>query len=142
MGWSNPQQFMVPPTAMGAPPPELLEKQAKTQADMLKANASMMDAQSKHQASQAKAQSDLMRAQTDMVKAENELAMAQRELQSKAADRASRERIQLIDLAQNLAVHPYSAEVVNPLIAPAMQDIGREEEAMQTGLMPPNIGGQ
>jgi hypothetical protein len=137
MGWSNPQQFMVPPTAMGAPPPELLEKQAKTQADMLKANASMMDAQSKHQASQAKAQSDLMRAQTDMMKAENELAMAQRELQSKAADRASRERIQLIDLAQNLAVHPYSAEVVNPLIAPAMQDIGREEEAMQTGLMPP-----
>lgn len=137
MGWSNPQQFMAPPTAMGAPPPELLEKQAKTQADMLKANASMMDAQSKHQASQAKAQSDLMRAQTDMMKAENDLAMAQRELQSKAADRASRERIQLIDLAQNLAVHPYSAEVVNPLIAPAMQDIGREEEAMQTGLMPP-----
>jgi hypothetical protein len=143
MGWSNPQQFMVPPQAMGAPPPELLEKQAKVQADSLKANASMLDAQSKHQASQAKAQSDLMRAQTDMMKAENELAMAQRELQSKAADRASRERIQLIDLAQNLAVHPYSAEVVNPLIAPAMQDIGREEQAAQSGLMPPpGPGGQ
>jgi len=143
MGWSNPQQFMVPPNAMGAPPPELLEKQAKVQADSLKANASMLDAQSKHQASQAKAQSDLMRAQTDMMKAENELAMAQRELQSKAADRASRERIQLIDLAQNLAVHPYSAEVVNPLIAPAMQDIGREEQTAQSGLMPPpGPGGQ
>ena len=29
IGWSNPQQFFVPPAAMSAPPPELQEKQAE-----------------------------------------------------------------------------------------------------------------
>jgi hypothetical protein len=143
MGWSNPQQFMVPPNAMGAPPPELVERQAKAQADGMKANASMMDAQSRQRLSQVKGETDMMKAQIDMMKAQNEMEIAQRELQSRAADRASRERIQLVDLAQNLAVHPYSAEIVDPLIRPTMEDIAREEQDAQMGnQMPPDIGGQ
>ena len=31
MGWNNPEQFMVPPSAMGKPPPELLRQQAEIQ---------------------------------------------------------------------------------------------------------------
>ncbi len=143
MGWSNPQQFMVPPQTMGNPPPELLEKQAKSQADSMKANASMMDAQSRQHLSQVKGETDMMKAQIDMMKAQNEMEIAQRELESRAADRASRERIQLVDLAQNLAVHPYSAEIVNPLIRPTMEDIARSEQEAQPGLMPPaGPGGQ
>jgi hypothetical protein len=143
MGWSNPQQFMVPPQTMGNPPPELLEKQAKSQADSMKANASMMDAQSRQHLSQVKGETDMMKAQIDMMKAQNEMEIAQRELESRAADRASRERIQLVDLAQNLAVHPYSAEIVDPLIRPTMEDIARSEQEAQPGLMPPvGPGGQ
>ena len=143
MGWSNPQQFMVPPNAMGAPPPELVERQAKAQADDMKANASMMDAQSRQRLSQVKGETDMMKAQIDMMKAQNEMEIAQRELESRAADRASRERIQLLDLAQNLAVHPYSAEIVDPLIRPAMEDIARSEQEAQPGLMrPAGLGGQ
>jgi hypothetical protein len=63
------------------------------------------------------------------------------ELHQKAEDRASRERIQLIDLAQNVAVHPYSAGLINPLIEPAMKNIQEEEQQSMGGIMPPNMPG-
>jgi hypothetical protein len=46
----------------------------------------------------------------------------------------------LIDLAQNLAVHPESAPLVAPLIEPALREID-EQEQMETqgGVMPPTM---
>lgn len=52
IGWANPQAFMVPPAAQGAPPPQLQEMQAKmanekaeTAAKTTEANAKMTEAQ-------------------------------------------------------------------------------------------------
>jgi len=161
MGWSNPEQFLAPPEAQSAPPPELIQAQAQMQTAQMKAEAAMMKAQSDAQASamrmevdQARAQADMMRAETDrasaeagaqidMLNAETNLMKAQAEAQlafgelgSKAADRAQKERMNLIDLAQNVAVHPYSAELVAPLVQPALQEISEQEQEERNGGMP------
>jgi hypothetical protein len=162
MGWSNPEQFLAPPAAQSAPPPELIQAQAQMQTAQMKAEAAMMKAQTDAQAAamrmqvdQARAEADMMRAETDrmaadagaqidMLNAETNLMKAQAEAQlafgelgSKAADRAQKERMNLIDLAQNVAVHPYSAELVAPLVQPALQEISeQEQEERNGGIMP------
>jgi hypothetical protein len=162
MGWSNPEQFLAPPAAQSAPPPELIQAQAQMQTAQMRAEAAMLKAQTDAQAAamrmqvdQARAQADMMRAETDrmaadagaqidMLNAETNLMKAQAEAQlafgelgSKAADRAQKERMNLIDLAQNVAVHPYSAELVAPLVQPALQEISeQEQEERSGGIMP------
>jgi hypothetical protein len=113
------------------------------QTNQMKAQAAMQDAQTRSHAAEMKGEADLMKAKIEMIKAQNDLALAEQELRSKAADRTSRERIQLVDLAQNLSVHPASAGLVSPLIEPAMQDIDRQEEIGMQGLQQPrSLGGE
>jgi hypothetical protein len=57
------------------------------------------------------------------MKLQTESAYSQEDIAAKEADRLSKERIQLIDLAQNIAVHPESADLVQPLIEPALQEL-------------------
>jgi hypothetical protein len=128
IGWSNPEQFLAPQSAQQNPPPELIEKQAKAKSDEMKAQASMLDAQTRAQSSQMKAKVDMMKMQLDMLKAQTDADFTEQELHSKSQDRASKERVQLIDLAQNLAVHPESAGLIDPLIQPAMEDIDRRDQ--------------
>jgi len=143
IGWSNPEQFLAPQNAQQRPPPELIQAQAMMQTNQMKAQAAMMDSQTKAHAAELKGQADLMKAKIEMIKAQNDLNLSEQELHSKAADRVSRERIQLVDLAQNLSVHPESAGLVEPLIQPAMQDIDRQEEIGMRGLqMPRPVGGE
>lgn len=143
IGWSNPEQFLAPQSAQSRPPPELLQAQALMQTNQMKAQASMMDSQTKAHAAEMKGQADLMKAKIDMIKAQNSLDLAEQELHSKAADRVSRERLQLVDLAQNLSVHPESAGLIEPLIQPAMQDIDRQEEMGMQGVQTPRpFGGE
>jgi len=142
IGWSNPEQFLAPQSAQSRPPPELIQAQAMMKTNEMKAQASMMDSQTKARAAEMKGEADLMKAKIDMMKAQNELALAEEELRSKSMDRVSRERLQLIDLAQNLTVHPESAGLVSPLIEPAMQEIDRQEQ-IGTGVdMPKPLGGE
>jgi hypothetical protein len=63
LGFSNPQQFMAPPQAQAAPPPELLKQQAETQAKMTTANAQMLKAQADAKVADAKSQSLMAEAQ-------------------------------------------------------------------------------
>jgi hypothetical protein len=63
MGWSNPEQFFVPPAARAAPPPQLQELQAKmanekasTQAKMVEAHARDTESKAKAAETQAKVQ--------------------------------------------------------------------------------------
>jgi len=169
MGWSNPEQFLLPPDAQKAPPPELLQAQAKmkaedakSQAALQKAQADMMRAQNETQKMQLdsqmgaqqmqievanahtkmadgeeKSKADMMRAHADAARAANEIEYSQKEFASKAADRASRERIQLVDLAQNLAVHPLSAGLVSPLMQPALEEVEKQEQMGRAGIIPP-----
>jgi hypothetical protein len=142
MGWSNPEQFLAPPDAQKSPPPELQQIQAKIQTDAQKAQAALMSAQIKAQEVQQKGQIEMIKAQADGMRAQADVHFAQQEIHEKKKDRLSRERTQLIDLAQNLAVHPESVNVVAPLMVPAMDDLEREEhEQRMGGIMPPGMGG-
>jgi len=61
---------------------------------------------------------------------------------AKTDEAIARERLQLIDLAQNLAVHPESAPVVAPLVRPAFEAVSRREmeERAKRGKLPPVPG--
>ncbi len=48
LGYSNPQEFFVPPQAQAAPPPELIQAQAQLANQTKEADAKMLDAQSKN----------------------------------------------------------------------------------------------
>lgn len=169
MGWSNPEQFLLPPDAQKAPPPEMLQAQAKmkaedakSQAAMQKAQADMMrvqndmvktqldsqmgmqkmqievaNAHAKLADGEEKGKADMLRAHADVARATNEIEYSQKEFASKAADRASKERIQLVDLAQNLAVHPLSAGLVSPLMQPALEEVEKQEALSRAGIIPP-----
>ena len=56
IGWNNPQQFMAPPEAQSAPPPELQQMQAKMANEKASADAKMMEAKAKVAETQAKIQ--------------------------------------------------------------------------------------
>ena len=144
IGWSNPEQFLVPQGTPPQPTPEMMAGLAKAESDGKRAQAAIMDAQTRQMTAQAKAQKDQadtqissVKAQADIAKVQNEIDYANKEMGSKAADRASKERIQLVDLAQNLAVHPESAPLVAPLIEPALREIDEQERL--GGVMPPNV---
>jgi hypothetical protein len=55
IGYSNPQQFMVPPAAQGAPPPQLQELQQKMSNDKTEADAKTVEAKAKMAEAQATA---------------------------------------------------------------------------------------
>ena len=141
IGWNNPTQFMAPPTAQGAPPPEMLKMQADAKAKDITAQARMLDAQTKAQKSQADIQMGMQKlttdahlgvakAQLDAHKVETDASLAGEEVDAKLDDKLTKERIQLVDLAQNLAVHPYSAALVEPLVRPAFQDVQVRQAAL------------
>ena len=117
MGWSNPEQFMVPLKGQENPPPEMLQIMAQIQNDKTKADAAMLRAQSD-------AQSKQVRDQIELQKLQDSMGISQGTLAEKTKDRQARERIQLIDLAQNLAVHPESAPLVAPIVEPILKEMG------------------
>jgi hypothetical protein len=151
VGWSNPEQFMIPPEAQGSPPPEMQKEMAEMQ-------IKKQDADTKQSAAQARIALDQGRLQIDMAKAQQEglaggeqqgptekdaaevqikkqLADAKmmetklkaaaiqsnmqkdiRDSEVKEQEMLAKERIQMIDLAQNLAVHPESEDEVIRLL--------------------------
>jgi len=153
IGWNNPDQFFLPPQMRNKPDPKMMELQGRAQIEQGKLQIEHQDAQTRSMEAQTKAndarirqQMDLAKVQVDFEKAKSQERYAQQELGSKAEQRITDERIQLINLAQNLAVHPESAQLISPLVTPAMQDIVRQQvqaEATRKGLVPPapNAGG-
>jgi len=138
IGWSNPEQFLIPMEAQGRPHPELIEKMERLKIDKQKADADTMRAQAdvqgqmeKLQLENAKTQIDahskVTKTNIDAEKAKAEMGYSEADLESKKEDRLSKERIQLIDLAQNLAVHPESAGLVAPLIRPALNELATDK---------------
>ena len=147
IGWGNPQQFLAPPQANASPPPELLKMQSDTQNQTKIADARVMEAQTRAKTAEAKAQTDAQRYQTqaaydgerlklDNAKTQAGILKDHGDLQSHEEERKFRERLDLIDLAQNLAVHPLSAPVVAPLIRPVADDLGMTGP-QRAGLVPP-----
>ena len=139
LGWSNPQQFMVPPDAMGKMPPELQQAMAKMQSDKTTADARMLDSQTRAKESDAKMQLEHMKLQLerdgqspqmDPTKAA-ELQMQQMEIQQRGQDavfdainrkrdRESRERLAAVKLAEELIQNPQGLGIVGQVLDPNM----------------------
>ena len=140
MGWSNPQQFMVPPSALQQkPPPEVQYAQAMVGIKKQEADAKTAMVQVKQQEVAAKA----MQAQQeagglgdgqptflDQLKAE-EIQLKQNELQVKQQegmmdalnrkrDRESRERLAAVKLAIEMGENPQAIPVVQNVLDPDM----------------------
>jgi hypothetical protein len=135
MGWSNPQQFMVPPSALQSkPPPEVEYAKAMVGIKKQEADAKTAMVQVKAQEVAAKAQGDAgpqadpnappsMQDQIKMA----ELKIKQQELQEKQQDsmmdamnrkrdRESRERLAAVRLAEDMAKNPQGLPIMQSLI--------------------------
>jgi hypothetical protein len=141
LGWSNPQQFMIPPSAQGAPPPELVQAQAKMAVDQSNAQARMLDSQTRAKEAQDRLQLDHMRLQMEMGQGQSsgqpdptkmaELQIQQQEIQqrqqdaaldaiNRKRDRESRERLAAVKLAEELMKNPQGAAMADSIISPQM----------------------
>jgi len=123
MGWSNPSQFMVPPSAQGKPLPELVEKMAKAQTDKTNADARMLDSQTRAEEAKFRMDLDTSKHEINKAKTANDMQNYSQEVENQRRMQMSNERIQLIDLAQSLVQHPEGAGLVQPLIEPALQEL-------------------
>jgi hypothetical protein len=132
IGWSNPEQFMAPPSAQGQTPPEIQQMMAKMQIDKQEADAKTMTAQARMAQVQAQVgqAGQTGQQQPDPVKMAD-LQVKQAEIQQKGQDslldaenrkrdRESRERLAAIKLAEELAQNPAGIPIVNSLINPQM----------------------
>jgi len=157
VGWSNPEQFMIPASAQGTPPPEMELKKAELQIKQQDSATKAKEVQGKLGLDQARIQLDMAKAQMDAqgkaqggvvgptdhekhvdgieliikekladakiaetkLKAAGLAAEMKRDTfdnQIKQEDMLAKERIQMVDLAQNIAVHPESEQVVRNLL--------------------------
>jgi len=149
VGWSNPEQFMIPASARGAPPPQMMQEIAKLQIQKQEADTKAQAVQGKLMLDQAKSNLDKARVMQEQLKGlggptdieRMELAIKNKLADAKVMDTKfkgvelgasmhndamkarvgeeemlAKERIQMIDLAQNIAVHPESDAVVRNLL--------------------------
>lgn len=164
IGWSNPQQFMIPAEAQGQMPPEMQQAMAQMQIKKQEADTKQMSVQAKAAYDQGKLQLDMAKLRQEGLGAgqvapegptEHEkakdlvdlrikkqladakmldsktkaagLAMKSQEDrfqdQIKEQEMLAKERIQMIDLAQNLAVHPESEQAVRNLLGNVIPSI-------------------
>jgi hypothetical protein len=137
MGWSNPQQFLVPPSALSQkPPPEVQYAQAMVGIKKQEADAKTAMVQVKMQEAAAKAQEaqggqpdqgptilDQLKAQEIQLKG-NELQIKQQEgmmdALNRKRDRESRERLAAVKLAEEMAQNPAAIPIVQNIISPDM----------------------
>lgn len=153
IGWNNPEQFLVPPTAQAAPPPELLEAQAKMEAGKIDSQARMMVAQAKVAETQAKIEQgafapkpegglggsqpqqptpleleELKIKQMDAMTRAESIGIKHRDAmvqdRNRDLDRQSRERLQLLQLAKEILTHPEGVEEAEAGLGRIKKDVG------------------
>jgi len=137
MGWSNPQQFLVPPSALSQkPPPEVQYAQAMVGIKKQEADAKTAMVQIKAQEAAAKLQEaqggapdqgptflDQLKMQELQVK-QNEMQLKQQEAMvdalNRKRDRESRERLAAVKLAEEMAQNPAGIPIVQNFLDPDM----------------------
>jgi hypothetical protein len=138
LGWSNPQQFMIPASAQGAPPPEMIQAQAKMANDQMNSQARMLDSQTRAKEAQDRLQLDHMRLQMEMNQNQGpdpekqaQIQTQQMEIQQRSQDsmldavnrkrdRESRERLAAIKLAEDLMKDPSGLSTAQQVLNPQM----------------------
>jgi hypothetical protein len=137
LGWSNPQQFMLPASTAQKPPPELLKLMAEAQNEKTVADARMLDSQTRAAESQAKIELErqklgMTQNQQDPMKMAD-MQLRSQELQQKQEDalldainrkrdRESRERLAAVKLAEELIRNPQGAGVIGGVLDQSMID--------------------
>ena len=141
IGWSNPQQFLAPPSAQAKKPPELEQKDqemaikkqdADTKAAIAKAQIAKMQAETQMEMQGGLAPQQDPMAGADMQHKKEELELKQLELslrakqvgvdsENRAADRESRERIEYAKIIQDLILHPESENIEKRMMSPELQ---------------------
>ena len=135
LGWNNPEQFFLPPDQRNKPTPEAQKAMADAQNDAKNSEARMLDAKTRAEDSATKRQLDMAKAGLDQAKANADIQNETNAVQNARMKHLSDERIQLLDVAQDVLKNPEALAVAAPLIEPALQEI------MGTGLKPPGFGG-
>jgi hypothetical protein len=138
LGWSNPQQFMIPPQAQGKMPPEMIQAMAKMQNDKASADARMLDSQTRAKEADARIQLDLMKLQAEQANQNfqdpsklADLQVRQNEIDQRAQDamidavnrkrdRESRERLAAVKLAEELIRNPQGLGIVGQILDQSM----------------------
>lgn len=123
IGWSNPQQFMAPVNAMGQPTPA---DQAKLMEVQLKQQAQQIDAANKAAEIQTKQQENTIKMMDMQIKAGESQFNQKKDSDDallKREEMVAKERIQMIDLAQNIAVHPESEDEIKRLLGNVIPEI-------------------
>jgi hypothetical protein len=137
MGWSNPSQFMVPPSSLqNKPPPEVQYAQAMVQIKKQEADAKTAMVGVKQQEVAAKMQESQGAQGAQGPTIEDQIKMAelqarQQEMQmdekdsmmdaiNRKRDRESRERLAAVKLAETIATVPGAEQAVQSLLDPGM----------------------
>ena len=141
LGWSNPQQFMVPVSAQSKPPPELVQAEAMMKNQAIEAQARMMDSQTRARESEAKIQMDqarlmmesgqsdpnqppdpakIMEFQLRTAEIQQRSQDAQLDAVNRKRDRESRERLAAMKMAGELAENPQGLNIVSQIVDPEM----------------------
>ena len=148
IGWSNPSQFFAPPQAQANPPPEILkgmadakvkQQEANTKEMLAKASIAKTQAEIQHMQEEAAkpgdegskqvdtpvdmmmARAKLMDAQTKAQQVQVHGADVMQEDKNRAMDRQSREKVQLLEMARDLILHPEGAPIAAPIVKKAEQ---------------------
>ena len=141
LGWSNPQQFMIPKNAQAQMPPEMIQAMAMMQNNKTSADARMMDSQTRAKEVDARIQLDMMKLQaeqeannpqTDPTK-QAEIETQRMDIQQRAEDamidainrkrdRESRERLAAVKLAEELIRNPQGVNVIGNVLDQSMID--------------------
>jgi hypothetical protein len=154
LGWSNPSQFMIPASAQGKPPPELLQAQAKMQIDKSNADARMLDSQTRAKEAQDRIELDHMRLQMEGQRDQGDpskmlgLQVQQQEIQQRSEDsmldavnrkrdRESRERLAAMKFAEQMAMNPQGLAIASQIVRP---DMLQRVEAQEAPLQPTSQG--
>ena len=135
LGWNNPEQFFLPPDQRNKPSPEAQKAMADAQNDAKNSEARMLDAKTRAEDSATKRQLDMAKANLEQAKANADIQNETNAVQNARMKHLSDERIQLLDVAQDVLKNPEALAVAAPLIEPALQEI------IGTGLKPPGFGG-
>jgi hypothetical protein len=151
IGWSNPQQFLAPASAQAKPPPELQQIMSKIQTEQQDSASRAKEADAKVAEIQAKIQSgafsphaglagggkqidtqaDVMGVQAKIMDAQTRAKMAAMkdsqvgiEDKNRSMDRESRERVQLLELARDIMLHPEAAAAGEGEVKPIERELG------------------
>lgn len=129
LGWSNPEQFLVPVSALGKMPPEMMAKIEELKIKKQDADARTMTAQ-------ANAQKALMPEGGNATPQQDPMRMAELQVQAKEIeqkgtdseldalnrqrDRESRERLAAVRLAESIAKNPQVLPILGSVLQPDM----------------------